>query len=415
MPRHSAKLNALAVQRASKPGLYCDGGGLNLRVSPTGTKSWALRYMLNGRAREMGLGPWPLRSLAEAREKALEARRLLLDGKDPIEARKETRNKRALDAAKAISFDRCAKEYIEGHKAGWKNPKHAVQWENSLTAYASPVLGKLSVSDIDTALIMRVLQPIWERIPETAGRVRNRIEAVLNWATVREYRAGENPARWRGHLDKLLPKRSKLQKVKHFAALPFAEIPEFMTTLRTQSGVAALALEFAILTAVRSGEARGARWEEINLKDRAWIIPPERMKAGREHRIPLSPRAIEILESRGVESEGLIFSTRAGGPALSDMSLTAVIRRMKKDVTTHGFRSTFRDWTGERTAYPSEVAEMALAHVIKNKSEAAYRRGDFFEKRRKLMESWASYCAQPAAKGNVVGIKAKEASSNARV
>jgi len=412
MPRHSAKLNALAVQRAKTPGLYGDGAGLYLRVSKSGTKSWAFRYMLNGHAHEMGLGSCSLRSLSEARARALEARKLLLDGADPIEARKASKRAKAREDAKALTFDDCAKAYIESNRSSWSNAKHAAQWETTIANYVSPAFGKLAVRDIDTGLVMRALEPIWERVPETATRVRNRIELVLDWATAREYRKGENPARWRGHLDKLLPKPSKLKSEKHFAALPFDDVPKFMTNLRAEPGTAPVAVEFTILTAARSGEVRGARWEEIDFAAKTWTIPAERMKAKREHRVPLTPRALEILEGlRASNDTGLIFQGRIADAPLSDMSLTAVLRRMKCDVTVHGFRSTFRDWAGERTAFPSEVAEAALAHTLKNKVEAAYRRGDFFEKRRKLMEAWSSYCSQPPAKGSVIGINsAREAS-----
>lgn len=419
MPRHYSKLNVLAVQRAKSPGLFGDGAGLYLRVSRSGKKTWVFRFMLNGRARDMGLGPYPLRSLAEARELALNARKLLLDGRDPIEARKAAKRAEARATVKAITFDECAKACIESRRARWRNAKHAAQWETTIAKYVSPVFGKLAVRDVDTGLVMKALEPIWKRVPETVVRVRNRIEQILNWATVREYREGDNPARWKGHLDNLLEPPSKMKDDKmrahkktnrHFAALPFTQISDFMLHLRSEPGIAPLALEFTILTAARSGEVRGARWEEIDFESKTWTIPAERMKANKEHKVPLSSRAIKILERlRSESAAGLVFHGRTVGEALSNMSLTAVLRRMKCNVTTHGFRSTFRDWASERTAFPGEVAEAALAHVLKSKTERAYRREDFFEKRRKLMEAWASYCSRPAEKGNVVAINAAAA------
>jgi integrase len=390
--------------------MYADGGGLYLQVTKGGA-SWIYRYMLAGRAREMGLGPLALFGLAEARAKALDARRLRHEGIDPIEARKATRLRARFDAAKAMTFKECADAYIKAHRAGWQNGKHAAQWEATLATYADPMIGALPAQAIDTALVLKILQPIWTAKPETASRVRGRIEAVLDWAKAREYRQGENPARWRGHLDKLLPARGKVRKVQHHAALPYAELPGFMVELREQEGIAARALELAILTAARTGETIGARWREINWSERLWVIPAERMKAGREHRVPLSAPSIAILEkmpSHRHADDGFLFPGGKVGEPLSNMAFLMLLRRMGRgDLTAHGFRSSFRDWAADRTNFPSEVAEMALAHAVSGKVEAAYRRGDMFEKRRRLMAAWAEFLAKaPADQGKVVSLRA---------
>jgi integrase len=392
-------LTALRVARARRPGMYADGGGLYLQITDGGA-SWVYRYMLAGRAREMGLGPRALFDLSEARAKALDARRLRHQGIDPIEQRRAERLQAQLDAAKAVTFKQCAERYIAAHRAGWRNSKHAAQWEATLATHAEAI-GSLPVQAIDTALVLKCLEPIWTTKPETASRVRGRIENVLDWAKVRGYRTGENPARWRGHLDKLLPARSKVRKVEHHAALPYAELPGFVVALREQEGIAARALEFAILTAARTGETTGARWSEFDLLDKLWTVPAKRMKAQREHRIPLCARALAILQemqSHRHADDGFVFPGGKSDCPLSNMAFLMLLRRMGRgDLTAHGFRSSFRDWCAERTNFPSEVAEMALAHVVSGKVEAAYRRGDLFDKRRKLMEAWAGYCAQPAA------------------
>ncbi len=352
----------------------------------------------------MGLGPVTTLTLAEAREKARDCRKLLLDGIDPIDHRKGQRTQATLDAARAMTFQECAEAYIEAHRPSWKNPKHAAQWPSTLNAYAYPVFGNLPIADIDTALVMKAVEPIWSTKPETAGRVRGRIEAVLDWATARQYRQGENPARWRGHLDKLLPARGKVRRVKHFAALPYKELPAFMERLRDNDSISSRALEFTILTAARTGETIGALWSEFNLDDKVWILPPDRMKAGKEHRIPLSERALEILEALPREGEYVFPGGRAKAP-LSNMAMLNALRRLDdRKLTVHGFRSTFRDWCAEQTAYAHEVAEMALAHTVGDKVEAAYRRGDLFEKRRRLMADWAKYC-QTSTLGEVVPIR----------
>ncbi|MCJ2125119.1 tyrosine-type recombinase/integrase [Methylobacterium sp. J-077] len=385
----------MVVSRTREPGLYADGGGLYLQVTHADARSWIFRFMLNGRARSMGLGSLHTLTLAEARNKATECRKLCLDGIDPIEARQRVRSAAQLDAAKAMTFDACAEAYIEAHKKGWRNAKHGDQWRNTLATYASPVFGPLPVQSVDTGLVMRVIEPIWGDKTETATRVRGRIESVLDWAATRGYRQGENPARWRGHLQNLLPKRSKVQRVEHHAALPFVKIGEFVASLRQQNGTSPLALEFTILTAARTGEVIGATWDEMDLAERAWTVPAERMKGCREHRVPLCDRSVEILEHLRAHGDRYVFPGGKRGKALSNMAMLELLKRMgRPDLTTHGFRSTFRDWAAETTRFPSEVVEMALAHIIENKVEAAYRRGDLFQKRRELMDAWAAFVSR---------------------
>ncbi|MCF8177313.1 MAG: site-specific integrase, partial [Sulfuritalea sp.] len=310
----------------------------------------------------------------------------------------------ALERAKAMTFDQCATAYISAHRSGWKNEKHIGQWENTLEAYASPIIGALPVAEVDTALVVKVLGPIWETKTETATRLRGRIEKILDWATVSKYRQGENPARWRGHLENLLANPNKIAKVAHHPALPWREICGFMVELRKQIGTAARALEFTILTAARSGEVRGATWAEIDLDAGLWVVPAERIKMGKEHRVPLTASAIALLNELPREGD-LVFPGAKENTALSDMSLTAVLRRMKRtDITVHGFRSTFRDWCAESTNFPREVCEHALAHSLPDKVEAAYRRGDLLDKRVQLMKAWADYCAKPQAEASVTPI-----------
>ncbi|WP_307718601.1 tyrosine-type recombinase/integrase [Massilia violaceinigra] len=395
MARTVEKLSALAVNKTTKPGYYGDGAGLYLQVSKSGTKSWIFRFTFAARQREMGLGPLHTVGLADARVKARECRTILLAGKDPLEARSATKLAEALDRAKMITFDQCASAYIAAHRGSWKNAKHASQWENTLETYAGPIIGAMPVASVDTALVVKVLNPIWQEKTETATRLRGRIESILDWATVSKYRVGENPARWRGHLENLLADPNKLGRVEHHPALPWQELVEFMVKLRSREGVAARAVDFAILTACRSGEVRGATWAEIDIEGALWTIPSERMKAGREHRVPLSSSAVDIL-MRMPQVDDLVFPGRRQGTALSDMSLTAVLRRMSRpDITVHGFRSTFRDWCAESVAnsFPREVCEHALAHSLPDKVEAAYRRGDLLVKRTMLMQTWADFCA----------------------
>lgn len=391
--RGSHKLSALKVTRASKPGRYGDGGGLWLQVAEGGSKSWIFRYQRDGRARQMGLGPLDVVSLADARQKAIDARRLLLADQDPIEAKREARATAKLEAARGITFKTCAENYIGTHAAAWRNEKHRAQWASTLERFAYSAIGSLPVAAIDTNLVLKVLEPIWTKTPETAARLRGRIEAVLDWATAREYRAGENPARWRGHLDKLLPSKRKVRCVRHHPALPYADIPAFMANLRKQTFISARALEFTILTAARTGEIIGALWPEIDVREKVWTIPAERMKARKEHRVPLSDRAIELLEKLPREDgNDHVFIGDRRGRGLSNMAMLEFVKGA--GITVHGFRSTFRDWAAETTAFPNHVVEMALAHVVGDRVEAAYRRGDLFDKRRRLMAAWAAYCAK---------------------
>jgi integrase len=417
------KLKALNVAREKRPGMYNDGGGLYLQVTGAGAKSWVFRYWISerdpttgefvrepttnkvrGTSREMGLGSCIVVTLNEARERAAECRRLREKGIDPIEARREAKQKGALEKAKALKFRDAAAAYITAHRAGWRNDKHVRQWENTLAAYADPIIGALSVQAVDTSLICKVLESIWTTKPETASRVRGRIESILDWAKVRGYRQGENPARWRGHLDHLLPARSKVRKVEHHPALRYAEMPAFMAELHKRNGITARALEFAIVTAARTGEVLAVRWQELDLDGAVWIVPANRMKARREHRVPLSARALTIVKKMmGLSSEFVFPGAGGAGKPLSEKALWETLYRMKiKNATVHGFRSAFRDWCAERTNYPNEVAEMALAHTVGDKVEAAYRRGDLFEKRRRLMDEWAKFCTSPPKAGAAI-------------
>jgi integrase len=397
-------LTTKRVARLKKPGRYADGHGLYLQVMSPTNRSWLLRYDRNGRGeRWMGLGPLHTIDLKEARERARKARQQLLDGIDPLDARKEQRAAQALAAARALTFEQASRQYFDQHERKWRNDKHRAQFLSTLQTYAFPRIGRLSVADIDTGLVLKVLEPIWPDKTETANRVRGRIEAVLDWATVRGYRTGDNPARWRGHLDNVLPARGQLQKVNHHAALPFNNLSEFMAALAEREGIAARALEFTILTAARTGEVIGATWDEIDLKEKVWTVPAGRIKGGREHRVPLSAPALEILKALPREENNpfVFIGPRACG--LSNMAMASVLSRMGRDETVHGFRSTFRDWAAERTAYPNHVVEMALAHVVGDKVEAAYRRGDLFAKRARLMADWAKFCAtKPAAASSKV-------------
>jgi integrase len=398
MARAVEKLTALQAKRANKPGLLSDGKGLCLRIGTRGAKSWVLRYMLDGRAREMGLGSYHDISLAEARDRARHFRRMVKEGLDPIDDRRSRRAAQRAERAKVMTFRECAEAFIAAHQAGWRNAKHAAQWPSTLETYVYPHLAALPVDTIDTSLVMKALEPIWLAKPETAGRVRGRIESVLDWAAARGYRTGENPARWRGHLENLLPRKLKVRRVEHHAALPYAELGAFMSELRQQTGVAARALEFTILTASRTGEVIGARWDEISMAERLWTVPSDRMKASREHRVPLSPHAVAILEEmRTIRVGDFVFPGGRAGQPISNMAMMMTLRRMGREgLTVHGFRSSFRDWAAERTNFPREVAEMSLAHAVSDKVEAAYRRGDLFEKRRQLMAGWAQYAATPA-------------------
>lgn len=397
MARKAKELSALVVGRLSVPGHHAVGGvdGLYLYVNAAGARSWVLRTMVGEKRRHMGLGGFPDISLAKAREKARSAREEIAQGIDPIAQRMAAASLLRAQQATEKTFEQAAQGYIEAHSDTWKNAKHRSQWTSTLETYAYPFMGKLLVRDVGQEHVLNALEPIWKTKNETASRLRGRIENVLDWATVRKYRTGENPARWKGHLDMLLPASSKVQKVEHHRALPFESMPNFIIELRKRQGTAARALEFAILCAARSGEVRGACWTEIDLATGVWTVPPIRMKSGKEHRVPLSEAAIRILNSHShQEGNDLVFPAPRGGQ-LSDMTLTAVMRRMEVDAVPHGFRSTFRDWVGECTNYPREVAEQALAHSLVSKVEAAYRRGDALEKRRQLMEDWAKFCETP--------------------
>jgi integrase len=406
MPKVARELQAIEVSRLKDSGLYMVGvvPGLALQIKE-GSRSWVLRAMVGGKRRDMGLGPYPAVTLAQAREKARGARGQISSGVDPIAQQQQARRALQAASAAALTFRQCAEKYIAAHRAGWKSAKHAQQWENTLTQHAYPVLGGLMVRDVGLPHVMAVLEPIWTTTNETAARLRSRIELVLDWAAARGLREGPNPARWRGHLDKLLPKPSKVNKGTHHAALPVSEVGAFMVRLREAEGMGARALEFAILTAARSGEVRGMTWSELDQQAGVWALPADRMKAGKEHRVPLSAAARELLATlpKGKPDE-IVFKAQRGGP-LSDMTLSAVLRRMGVAAVPHGFRSTFRDWAGERTSYPSDVAEMALAHTIANKAEAAYRRGDMLERRKVMMADWAAFLAQVERPAEVVELR----------
>jgi integrase len=405
------KLSATKVDKTKGPAILHDGAGLYLRIAASGARSWVLRYQIDGKRRDMGLGPYPLLGLAEARQKAMEMRRLKLDGKDPLEARKAERQAQRVAEAKGRTFREIAEEYIKAHKAAWRNEKHAAQWPSTLETYVYPSIGNLPVQAIDVGLVTQVMEqdidgrPFWQARPETASRVRGRIEAILDAAAVRGYREGSNPAQWKGNLAHVLPARNKMRRVAHHAALPYAELPAFVAELRQRHGMGARALEFTILTAARTGEVTGAVWREIDLAEKLWTIPAERMKSGREHRVPLSDAAIAVLEHarplalqrNGEPDSGApVFPGLRRALPLSSMAMISTLRRMGRDETVHGFRSAFSDWCAEQTNFPSEVRELALAHIVGTRVEQAYRRGDLFEKRRQLMGAWARYCTTPA-------------------
>ncbi|MBO6864084.1 MAG: tyrosine-type recombinase/integrase [Alphaproteobacteria bacterium] len=405
MPRTLHKLSARRVATETKQGRFADGGGLYLQVGPNGNKAWLFRFQIDGKPRQMGLGAVHTVSLADARIEAEACRRLVRDGLDPIETRKAEKLERRQEALPVKTFKECAKGYIKGHAGKWSNAKHSAQWEATLATYAYPHIGALSIDVIDTPHVLEVLEPIWTDKAETASRVRQRIEAIIDWATARKYRSGENPARWKGHLNKVLPARPKRSK-KHHAALPYKEINAFIAALHGHEGIASRGLEFLILTASRTGEVIGAKWDEIDEAENCWTVPADRMKAGVAHRVPLSDQAVEIIkEMKKVRQSEYIFpGTRPKAP-LSNMAFLAILKRMKRqDITVHGFRSTFRDWAAEQTNYPREVAEAALAHTIPDAVEAAYRRGDLFAKRRRLMTSWANYVDASPVSENVVHI-----------
>lgn len=408
MPRVAKTLTPLEVKRLIDPGFYSVGGaaGLHLQVSGTGARSWILRTMVGSKRRDIGLGSAREVTLAKAREHAIEIKRKIREeGIDPVAERQSARSTLLAAQAKAITFEECARRVIDKKMKEASNTKHGKQWESTLETYAFPTLGNMSVADVELAHIIEVLRPHWETKTETMTRVRQRIEAVLSWASAHGYRDGPNVAAWKNNLDAILPTPAKISKVQHHRALDIDAIHSFMANLRSREGMAARCLEFVVLTAVRSGEARGALWSEVDLDARVWTIPAERMKAGKEHRVPLSDAAVKLLDSlpRSEKSQ-LVFPAPRGGK-LSDAAMGALLKRMGVDVTVHGFRSTFRDWTAERTATPHHIAEMALAHAIGSGVEAAYRRGDLLAKRAILMKQWADFINTKPASGTVTPIR----------
>jgi integrase len=408
-------LTVKRIERITTAGRYHDAHGLYMQVTPSGVKSWLLRYQKDGKEHALGLGPLHTFNLEEARERARKQRQLLADGIDPLEQkrqqaaqRKAEESQRQAEEASKKTFAECVEAFLTKHSDGWKNQKHRWQWRQTLEAYANPVLGKLCVSDIDTPHIVQLLEPIWNTKRETARRTLARVARVLNYAKAAGFRAGDNPAQWSGHLKDLLPSNGG-KDVEHLAALPYSELPSFMAALREGSGVAARAMEFCVLTAARTGETIGATWDEIDLKAKTWTVPAARMKMGKEHKVPLSARAIEILQALPREANNPhVFVGQKQGEGLSNTAMTATLKRMgRSDITMHGFRSTFRTWSSEQTAFPHEVCEQALAHTIANQVERAYRRGSLFDKRKQLMDAWAKYCASPpaATKENVVPLR----------
>ena len=400
MGSKAKELSALAVQRLTAPGMHAVGGvaGLYLCVSPSGSRSWIARVNVDGKRREMGLGSFPDVSLSIAREKARAARSDTTMGIDPVAHRKEARSARQALKATQKTFADCAKAYIEAHSDSWRNAKHRAQWPSTFETYVYPTMGTVMVGEVTQAHVMAVLLPIWKTKTQTATRLRGRIEQVLAWATAAGFRQGENCARWTGLLDQLLPAPGKVSEPRHHPAVRVDDMPAFIKALRQHDGLSPKALEFVVLTAARSGEVRGATWAEIDLEAAVWTVPKERMKAGKEHRVPLNTQAIKLLEAMPrIEGTELVFPAPRGGQ-LSDMALTALTRRMNfrddagRVCVPHGFRSSFRDWVFERTDYPRDLAEAALAHALENKVEAAYRRGDASERRRAMMQAWANYC-----------------------
>lgn len=397
MAKIAKELTAMAVSRLKEDGAYAVGGvpGLQLQILGA-SRVWVLRFVLHDKRRRMGLGSYPAVSLAEAREQARLARSQIRAGIDPIEQRSSARETVVAAAAKSLTFAQAAEKFIAAHEDGWSNAKHRLQWVSTLGTYANPVIGQLPVAAIEQRHILQILDPIWRTKTETASRLRGRIEQVLNWAKVQGLREGPNPARWRDHLDLLLPAPEKVSPVKHLAAVPLSEARQVWQSIRDSGGMGALALQLQILTAGRSGEARGARWSELDLANAVWVIPKERMKAKREHRIPLPRQAVELLQQQPrIDDSDLVFPSSRNTP-LSDMTLTAVMRRLKRSEVPHGWRSTFRDWVGDCTEYPSELAEIALAHAVGSKVEQAYRRGDMLEKRRSMMQEWADFLTTQA-------------------
>jgi integrase len=419
----AGKLTAIGVRALVKPGRYTDGDGLHLYVKDADRRAWVLRYMRSGKSRDMGLGAYPSTTLAEARERAADARKHIRAGDDPLAVREAVQGEKI--ATLQQTFRRAAGELMADKGKAWRNPKHRAQWESTLETYAYPVFGDWPAQDVDSDAVMRVLRPLWDRAPETGSRLRGRIEAVLDAAKARGWREGENPARWKGHLASRLPSPRKVKATEHHPALPWFDVGRFLAELYQRDGVAARAVELAILTACRSGEVRGMQWAEVDWDAAVWTIPGKRMKAGKPHRVPLSGAAVLLLHRMQAGQPGaaaLVFPGAKAGAALSDMSLTAVLRRMNtvaegqtppwrdgatgEPITVHGFRSTFRVWAGERAPYPREVVEAALAHTLKDKVEAAYQRSDLMERRRPLMEEWATFCTAADRSATVVSLRA---------
>jgi integrase len=408
MAKTTERLKDLQIKKLSKAGSYADGKGLYLQVSTSGSKSWFYRYETNGRAHKCGLGAYPDISIKKARTKAAACRTLRDEGIDPIEHKKRQNTARELDKFKGKTFKECALDFMNSHKAGWKNRKHESQWRTTLETYAYPFIGKLAVQDVDVGHVLEILEPIWHKKTETASRVRQRIENILDWAKVRKYRTGENPAVWRGHLDKILPARTKVQKVKHHPAMPYRDVPNFFRVLRNKDIIAAKALAFTILTAARNGESREARWNEIDTNSKEWVLPEERMKAKKEHKVPLSDLALNILKEAKPHGSGVfVFEGHKKNRPISETALRKLLKKYHPTLTIHGFRSSFREWCAEMTSYPREVAEMSLAHSLKDKVEAAYQRSDLLDKRRKLMDEWSEFCLNGNNTDEVIPLKKK--------
>jgi integrase len=410
MPRKAKELTAYQVKRLSKkPGFHAVGAvaGLHLNVSDAPAASWIMRATVGERRRDIGLGGYPDTTLEQARSLAREVRLQIRQGIDPVAARQEARDALKSASVKRLTFDEAATSCWRTKSQEFKNRKHVAQWLSTITEYASPVIGSLPVADVELAHVVKVLEPIWNTKTETASRLRGRIESVLAWAKVSGYRTGDNPARWKGNLDHVLPKPSKVRKVNHHPALPWQDVPAFMVDLRKRDGMGARALEFLMLTAARSGEVRLATWAEIDLDAKLWTVPATRMKAGKTHRVPLSDPAIKLLKALPrFKGSDYVFTAARGGP-LSDMSVSAVTRRMKVDAVPHGFRSSFKDWCRSATSYADEVSELALAHVSSDETRAAYARDELLPKRTRLMRDWAKFCGTVQSKAGVTPIRAK--------
>ncbi len=398
MPKRAVPLTVRQVQSEKRVGMFADGGGLYLHVGPGGSKSWVYRYQLEGRRRDMGLGPVDLVPLAQARDRVLDLRRDVRNGVDPIEQKRQAKAARLASHKEEVTFAQAATRYIEAHEAGWSDKR---AWPDSMRLHVNPVIGEMPVAAINLPAVLRVLEPIWLNKTKTAQNIRGRIENVLDWATVRDFRKGENPARWRGNLDTLLPRPSRIAKVEHHTALPYSEIPVFMTALRSREGMVAAALEFVVLTCARAGEVLGATWDEIDLELRVWMVPAGRMKGGREHRSPLSSGALALLDLMvrfKRNSDCHVFFGQRSGRRMTSPALLQCLAYVRPGITVHGFRSSFRDWAAEQTDFPSEAAELALAHTVGSKVERAYRRSDLFDRRRELAERWSRFCLSGGGK-----------------